>query len=100
MCPALNGQSCTDSQGFVYGVLCNTRFGGTIITSAGKHKMEKARKDKRAYTGTLDSCLGFCDMYSTKLCKGADFSNGFCHYYAVISGTIDTPGEVALVRQS
>jgi hypothetical protein len=81
--------------------MCNTRFGGTIITSGGKHRMmEKSRKEKRGYTGSLDNCLGFCDMYSAKMCKGADYVDGFCHYYALISGTIDTPGEVALVRQS
>lgn len=100
MCPALKGQRCVDSQGATYGVLCNTRFGGTIITNDGKRHLERSKKEKRNYTGSLDSCLGFCDMYSAKMCKGADFKHGFCHYYAVISGTIDSPGEVALVRQS
>jgi len=36
MCPALNGKRCKDSEGVVYGVLCDTRATGQVITNSGK----------------------------------------------------------------
>lgn len=83
-----------------YGVLCDTRFSGTIIVSSGKHK-EKSRKERRNYAGSLDNCSGFCDMFSAANCVGVDYgSDGFCMAYAEIFGTLESEGEVALVRQS
>jgi hypothetical protein len=38
MCPDLDHKTCKDSMGTSYGVLCDTRFVGNIITTSGKHK--------------------------------------------------------------
>lgn len=100
LCPSQNGQVCQDSLEATYGVLCDTRFSGTIIVSSGKHK-EKAKKQRRHYAGTLDNCSGFCDMFSAANCVGLDYGqDGFCLSYAEIFGTLESPGEVALVRQA
>ncbi|KAK3626082.1 hypothetical protein LTR22_023298 [Elasticomyces elasticus] len=72
MCPSLNGKYCTDASGDYDGVLCDTRFSGTVITNSGKKmimachrgRMEEGETveiDKRAYAGTLDNRAYFCD---------------------------------------
>lgn len=100
LCPAQNGQICQDSLEATYGVICDTRFAGTIIVSSGKHK-EMARKSRRGYSGSLDNCSTFCDMFSAENCLGVDYDDGgYCMAYANIFGTLSSPGEVALVRQS
>jgi len=49
MCPNLDGKSCIDSLGHVYGVLCDTRFSGVVLTNSGKKlMMEKERRDDEA----------------------------------------------------
>ncbi|CAK3834566.1 Hypothetical predicted protein [Lecanosticta acicola] len=113
MCPALNGQRCQDSSGATYGVLCDQRFSGTIITSSGKHKMEKmmvpqeeegegedAVLAKRNYAGTLAICLDFCEQYTAQRCVGVDYTGGYCKAYSNILGTLSAGGQIAMVRQS
>lgn len=77
MCPSQNGGNCVDSQGVSYGILCDTRFSGIVITTSGKKFLLEREEDmkqleveemygakeKRDYAGTFDNCAGFCDTY-------------------------------------
>lgn len=38
MCPSLNNKSCIDSIGGVYGIICDVRWSGIVITASGKQK--------------------------------------------------------------
>lgn len=97
MCPAANGYSCIDSDDVVYGVLCNTRFSGEVITNSGKRMLMD--KSKRDYSGTFDNCVGFCDTYSKGQCLGVNYQGGYCMSYASITGTFNAVGEIAAIRQ-
>ncbi|TKA68203.1 hypothetical protein B0A55_09373 [Friedmanniomyces simplex] len=115
MCPALNGKSCVDADGDVYGVLCDTRFSGTVITNSGKK--EKAKKgrmirgqsmdaeselDKRDFTGTFDGCADFCNSYDdlSAPCTGVAYQGGYCMVFDTITGTFAQAGGIAAVRQT
>ena len=64
-----------------YGVLCNTRFSGVVITNSGKKYLLEREEDfkriaeeetyagvkKRDYAGTFDNCAGFCDTYESNV---------------------------------
>lgn len=111
MCPDLDHKLCTDSSGQTYGVLCSTRLSGTVITNSGKRVMvkrgaeaaeERSRDiDKRDYTETFDGCGGFCDDFDepSAFCTGVSYSGGYCMAFAAITGTFDTPGQIAAIRQ-
>ncbi|KAI7470110.1 hypothetical protein KC357_g6228 [Hortaea werneckii] len=45
MCPDLNGQTCVDVQTQSYGILCNTRFSGIVITTSGKKYLMEREED-------------------------------------------------------
>ena len=58
MCPDLDHKTCKDSMGKSYGVLCDTRFIGNIITTSGKRKrvdQERDLEDAFIKYGTLRS---------------------------------------------
>ncbi|KAK3071362.1 hypothetical protein LTR53_008767 [Teratosphaeriaceae sp. CCFEE 6253] len=108
MCPALDGEYCVDAAGDMYGVLCNTRFSGTVITNSGKLRLrERDPSDveeelgKRAYSGTFDNCADFCDSYDdpSAPCTGVAYHNGYCMSYDTITGTFTQAGGIAAVRQ-
>ncbi|KAK0940405.1 hypothetical protein LTR29_007993 [Friedmanniomyces endolithicus] len=114
MCPSLNGKDCTDANGDSYGVLCDTRFSGTVITNSGKMKMkekmrirgqnmgeEQAELEKRDYTGTFDGCADFCDSYDdpSAPCTGVAYQGGYCMAYDTITGTFAQVGGIAAVRK-
>ncbi|KAK1810125.1 hypothetical protein LTR12_015521 [Friedmanniomyces endolithicus] len=114
MCPSLNGKDCTDANGDSYGVLCDTRFSGTVITNSGKMKMkekmrirgqnmgeEQAELEKRDYTGTFDGCADFCDSYDdpSSPCTGVAYQGGYCMAYDTITGTFAQVGGIAAVRK-
>ncbi|RMY43563.1 hypothetical protein D0864_15821, partial [Hortaea werneckii] len=79
MCPDLNGQTCVDAQTQSYGLLCNTRFSGIVITTSGKKYLMEREADlerikleemymgsgveKRDFQGNFTNCAGFCDGY-------------------------------------
>ena len=81
MCPGLHDETCTDSAGVTYGVLCDTRFSGIVITNSGKKYLMEREEDfkriaeeekyagvkKRDYAGTFDNCVGFCDTYESSV---------------------------------
>ncbi|KAI5365344.1 hypothetical protein Slin14017_G052340 [Septoria linicola] len=99
LCPSQDRQTCQDSFGAIYGVTCDHRFSGTVITSFGKHRA-RDMMGKRYNSGTLDACLGFCDHYDGMSCIGNDFRDGECANYAAVFGTIAEVGKLALWRQS
>lgn len=45
MCPDVDHKTCKDSMGISYGVLCDTRFIGNIITTSGKRKRVDQERD-------------------------------------------------------
>lgn len=128
MCPDLNEKACKDEMGNSYGVLCDTRFSGIIITTSGKHKredegrdleeaalaasslgereaesalLEDRELDARAYTRTFNGCADYCDMFAIDSCLGVSFNAGFegnCQALASITGSFNAPGEIAAVR--
>ena len=46
VCPSLDGQSCVDDKGAVYGILCGTSLSGTVITMSGRLKEKNKRSCK------------------------------------------------------
>lgn len=108
MCPGINGKSCKDSNGDVYGILCDTHFSGIVITASGKKERDAssvedwgvAAVEERDYAGTFDNCASFCD-YSNG-CTGVDFNaRGFCRAYSgSIDGSYASPGQIAAIRGS
>jgi hypothetical protein len=45
MCPDVDHKTCIDGMGMSYGILCDTRFIGNIITTSGKHKRGEEVRD-------------------------------------------------------
>ena len=91
--------------GAVYGIICDNKFSGTVITSFGKKHRRAAEigqrsgeVGKRINVNTLDACLGFCDQYDMSLCLGSDYQGGTCMNYAAFFGTIPAVGRMAFVR--
>lgn len=95
-----------DDMGNSYGVLCDTRFSGNIITTSGKRKREDETRDlheaalaasslgereaemqeallegreldARTYTRTFNGCADYCDMFEVDSCVGVSFNAGF-----------------------
>jgi hypothetical protein len=123
MCPEVDHKTCKDSMGTSYGVLCDTRFIGNIITTSGKHKRvdqerdleeaalaanslgqreaeAEAEIDARTFTGTLEGCADACDMVDG--CVGMSFNAGFagnCQSLSSIEGSFPAVGEVAAIKQ-
>ena len=93
-CPSDDSGRCVDLEDVVYGILCNTRFSGTVITTSGK----LAVKEKRAYTGSFEGCTEFCDAYNKTECTGVAYADGECMAYDTITGTFSDPG-LAAIRQ-
>lgn len=90
-----------------YGVLCDTRFAGIIITTSGKRKrkrsdgqeaaeqqrglqeaallderdaallLEDRELGARTYTGSFDGCVSHCDEFDVSNCLGVSFNAGF-----------------------
>jgi hypothetical protein len=108
--------------GTSYGVLCDTRFIGNIITTSGKHKRTddeerdleeaalaasslgereaEAEADVSTFTRTFDGCADACDMVDG--CVGMSFNAGFagnCQSMSVIEGSFPAVGEVAAIKQ-
>lgn len=127
LCPRLDHKVCQDSMGMPYGVLCDTRFAGIIITTSGKRKrsaedaeqrdlheaallderggddmmLEDRELGARTYTGTFDGCVSHCDEFDVSNCLGVSFNAGFagnCQSLASIDGSFPAPGDVAAVR--
>ncbi|QIW99388.1 hypothetical protein AMS68_004906 [Peltaster fructicola] len=102
ICPALNGQTCMDAFGSVYGVLCDQQLTGVAITSLGKK--ERAREadelDDRSYTGSLNACAASCDQFDKQFCTGVGYRQGVCALYDTILGTVPQTGAIACVRQT
>ncbi|KAK0251460.1 hypothetical protein LTR91_016246 [Friedmanniomyces endolithicus] len=116
MCPSLNGKDCTDANGDSYGVLCDTRFSGTVITNSGKARLrmrgqgavvgaaeevEEGGLGKRDFTGSFDGCADFCDSYDdpSAPCTGVAFQGGYCMAFDTITGTFAQVGGIAAVRK-
>lgn len=105
MCPSLNGKTCVDSSGLIYGVLCDQRISGVAITSSGKKRerdegeVQEAELEPRSYTGSLDLCASFCDQFDSQYCTGFGYSQGICTLYAAIQGTILQTGGIVCARQ-
>ncbi|KAM0714314.1 hypothetical protein Q7P37_010101 [Cladosporium fusiforme] len=128
MCPSLDKKTCKDEMGKSYGVLCDTRFIGIVITTSGKHKredegrdleeaalaasslgerevegslLEDRELDARTYTRTFNGCADYCDMFAVDSCLGFRFNAGFdgnCQALASITGSFRAIGEIAAVR--
>ncbi|GAB1742741.1 hypothetical protein NU219Hw_g8453t1 [Hortaea werneckii] len=117
MCPALNGQTCLDPQRQSYGVLCNTRFSGIVITTSGKKYLMEREEDlerikleemymaaggttveKRDFQGNFTNCAGFCDGYPADVCVGVYYEGGWCMAYSSVSGTFNSPYGMAALR--
>ncbi|KAI6914649.1 hypothetical protein KC318_g1864 [Hortaea werneckii] len=118
MCPALNGQTCLDPQRQSYGVLCNTRFSGIVITTSGKKYLMEREEDlerikledmymgtaegtvveKRDFQGNFTNCAGFCDGYPADVCVGVYYEGGWCMAYSSVSGTFSSPYGMAALR--
>jgi hypothetical protein len=113
MCPALDAKQCLDAAGITYGVLCDTRFSGIVITNSGKKErmvkkmMEREMEEemvveKRDITGTFNNCADFCNAYNDEdatPCMGVAFDGGYCMAYDTITGTFGMEGEIAALRQ-
>lgn len=123
MCPDVDYKTCKDSMGISYGVLCDTRFIGNIITTSGKRKRVDQERDleeaalaanslgereaeaeaeinARTFTRTFDGCADACDMVNG--CVGMSFNAGFegnCQSLSSIEGSFPAVGEVAAVKQ-
>ncbi|KAK5125495.1 hypothetical protein LTR85_000606 [Meristemomyces frigidus] len=108
----MSGQSCTDSEGVTYGIICDTRFSGIVITNSGKKFLLErdedlkyieaemhAEKEKRDFTGTFDNCAGFCDTYDVNSCGGVAFEGGYCMAYDTVTGTFSSVSGLAALRQ-
>lgn len=105
VCPALDGQTCSDSSGHVYGILCGQRFTGITITSIGKDRLllDRGADDNieaRSYTGSLDACAASCDQFDKEFCTGVGYQYGVCALYDSIMGTLPQSGAIAFVRQT
>lgn len=128
MCPSLNGQECQDVAGSLWGIICDARLSGLVITTSGKHKearrvdsessfneaaleleeraeaaTEGREVEKRTYTGSFAGCADYCDMTSTVLCVGVSYNSGYngnCMAYDVIDGQFAAPGNIAAIRVS
>jgi len=90
ICPQYDGETCTDAEGVIYGVLCRTRLSGIIIVDSGKYLKE------RSYTGNFEGCTGFCDTYNKTYCVGVSFEAGSCQAMDAITGNFPGPGMAAL----
>ena len=104
MCPQLNNRQCVDSLGDTYGVLCDTRLSGLVITTAGKkmavrNEEDVAELEKRALTANFDGCGAYCGNYDRDVCKGMSYERGVCMSYNQITGSFSAPGAIAAVRQ-
>ncbi|KAK5706587.1 hypothetical protein LTR97_001577 [Elasticomyces elasticus] len=113
MCPAQDGKTCVDSGGTEYGVLCNARLSGTVITVSGKKllmerhrgRTEEAKAaaelDKRVFTATFDNCGDYCDNYDdpNAPCIGISYHDGQCMAYAEITGSFAQTGNIAAIRK-
>jgi hypothetical protein len=127
MCPDVDHQTCKDSMGTSYGILCDTRFIGNIITTSGKRKRVDQERDleeaalaanslgereaeadaeaeaeinARTFTRTFDGCADACDMVDG--CVGMSFNAGFegnCQSLSTIEGSFPAVGEVAAIKQ-
>lgn len=109
-----------------YGVLCDTRFIGNIITTSGKRDLAEGRREEgrdleeaallgsreaeaeadpndinaRTFTRTFDGCADACDMVEG--CVGMSFNAGFagnCQSLSAIMGSFEAVGEVAAIKQ-
>ena len=105
MCPDVDHKTCIDAMGTSYGILCDTRFIGNIITTSGKRKRDEEARDleeaalaasslgerdaeaeadmsledreinARTFTRTFAGCTDACDMLDS--CVGMRFNAGF-----------------------
>ncbi|KAK5723256.1 hypothetical protein LTR15_004953 [Elasticomyces elasticus] len=111
--PAFATNTPTPSGGTEYGVLCNARLSGTVITVSGKKllmerhrgRTEEAKAvaelDKRVFTATFDNCGDYCDNYDdpNAPCIGISYHDGQCLAYAEITGSFAQTGNIAAVRK-
>ncbi|OQO04774.1 hypothetical protein B0A48_09698 [Cryoendolithus antarcticus] len=107
MCPALDRKTCRDDMGVTWGVLCDTRLSGIVITTSGRHKRVDTERDldevmpaaaglggrsaegleereltdreltQRTYTGSFGGCTGYCGMFEKSYCVGVAYNVGF-----------------------
>lgn len=96
MCPSLNGKSCVDPEGVIYGILCDIQFSGIVITNSGKKfllerdedmkQIEREEtyggKEKRDYAGEFNICAGFCDSFDA-----AVSSHGRLFHWSLLMST-------------
>lgn len=95
-----------DTEGELYGIICNTRLGGIVIVDSGKLKEREAKAQpeakpegilqQRSYTGTFEGCAGFCNTYNRTYCVGVSYEAGACMAYDLVSGNFPGPGFAAL----
>lgn len=60
ICPSHNKKRCVDSEGAVYGVLCDALLSGTVITNSGK--FVKRHEVKRSCEYASAMVYAFADM--------------------------------------
>jgi hypothetical protein len=104
--------------GSIWGIICNARLSGLVITASGKRKRLDSQEDldamvleerdaaageleERTYTGTFDGCAGYCDMASISDCEGVSFNVGYgrnCMAYDVVDGQFAAEGGIAALR--
>ena len=70
MCPSLNNQACTDSMGGVYGVLCDARWSGIVITTSGKTKRIDRQSAEREEQESLAAAALLADRVESGLKLG------------------------------
>lgn len=111
-----------DTLGDIYGVLCDVRFSGVVITTSGK-KLLKEREgaelerrhigdvkvaerdesdqsvEKRSYAGSFNICAMSCGAFNRTLCPGLVYEDGYCMAYDKIQGSFNSPGFIAALRQ-